>query len=48
MIFLRLNDSNNIILRQIYIKASTEANENGVFKFDYAEPQPVFYKYSEK
>jgi len=23
---------------------SGEANENAVFKFDYAEPHPIFYK----
>ncbi len=33
---------------QIYEKASAEANENEVFGFGYAEPNPIFFKYTQK
>ena len=32
---------------QIYEKVSAETNENGVFKFGYAEPHSILFKYNE-
>ncbi len=44
---LRKEDKQNSNMTwQRYKKVSAEANENEVFRFDYAEPHPIFCKYT--